>query len=155
MEILIVGGAAGLLTGQLAAAYTTGDVDMVRCHLAKDHDAVLEAAVAVARRLGTLPPAWLNTDAGLFAWTLPRTWRRRAVEVVRSGRLRVLAAGRFDLIVMKFLAHRPQDMEHLQQLAPTPAERGRVTTHLEKLRKHRPNEAGRIDLAMQIIKDQP
>lgn len=49
VEILIVGGAAAILTDQLPAATTTGDVDLLKCHLPQDRDELLDAAAEVGR----------------------------------------------------------------------------------------------------------
>lgn len=53
VQILIVGSAAGVLTGQLPPAWTTGDVDLLFCHLPSDQEDVLAAAEAVGQRNGT------------------------------------------------------------------------------------------------------
>jgi hypothetical protein len=44
VEILVAGGAAGLLIGELPPAWTTADVDVIHCHLPQDREAVLVAA---------------------------------------------------------------------------------------------------------------
>jgi len=49
------------------------------------------------------------------------------------GRLTVYAAGRLDLIAMKFYAGRPQDIEDLIDLSPTPDERKFVREHIAQL----------------------
>ena len=67
VEIVLLGGAAAVLTGQLPGTWTTGDVDLLACQRPEDRDAVLDAAAQAARELG-LPPSWLSEDAGLFAW---------------------------------------------------------------------------------------
>src|SRR5687768_18620587 len=79
IELLIVGGAAALLTGQLPGSMTTGDVDLMQCRPPDDEE-VLRAAGEVGREL-SLPPMWLNRDAGLFRMSLPDDWETRRVEV--------------------------------------------------------------------------
>src|SRR4051794_34807694 len=76
IEILLVGGAAGVLTGALPAAWTTADVDLIDVHAPKDRDAVLEAAAGVGPKL-SLPNDWLNDWSGLYSWTLPDGWQER------------------------------------------------------------------------------
>jgi len=117
IEILLVGGAAGVLIGALPAAWTTADVDLLHVDAAEDRDVVLEAAADVAHQL-SLPNDWLNDWSGLFGWTLPDGWQNRRRHVGTFGRLVVYAASRLDLIAMKFMAHRPQDLEHLEQMNP-------------------------------------
>jgi hypothetical protein len=92
VEIVLVGGAAGVLTGELPGAWTTADVDLIRCWRSEARDAVLAAAGEVGREL-SLPPSWLSEDVGLYAWTLPKGWEHRRVMVAAHRRLRVYAAG--------------------------------------------------------------
>src|SRR5205085_4507326 len=115
VEILIVGGAAGVLTGELPAAWTTADVDVIHYRLPQDREDVLIAAADAGREL-SLPANWLSEDAGLYAWTLPDGWETRRVRIDAFGRLHVHAASRLDLIAMKFTAHRERDLEHLVRM---------------------------------------
>jgi hypothetical protein len=150
VEILIVGGAAGSLTGQLPPASTTEDVDLIACHLPEDRDAVLQAADKIGRTLA-LPASWLSDFSGLFRWTLPDDWRKRAVEIGTFGRLRVLAVGRLDLLAMKFLSHRAKDREHLQQMNVTHSELMWVRKHVRELINRFPDERSRIELTLNIL----
>jgi len=115
IEILLVGGAAGVLIGALPAAWTTADVDVLDVGAAKDRDVVLEAAAVVGLQL-SLPNDWLNDWSSLYSWTLPDGWRKRRCHAGTFGPLLVYAASRLDLIAMKFMAHRPGDLEHLEQM---------------------------------------
>lgn len=150
VEILLVGGAAGVLTGELPPAWTTADVDVIHCRLPQDRDALLAAAAEVAREL-SLPPSWLSEDVGLFAWTLPEDWETRRVRVGTFGRLRVYAAGRLDLIAMKFVAHRDIDLEHLTRMKVRAKELEFVRAYLDSLAPRVPGEAGRIAMARQYV----
>ena len=150
VEILIVGGAAGMLTGELPATWTTADVDVIRCHLPQDRDAVLDAA-AQAGRILRMPPSWLSEDVALYAWALPKDWERRRIRVGQFGRLRVYAIGRQDLIAMKFLAHRARDLEHLVQMEVTPSELRTMQIFLDELSSAHPEEAARIAMARQYV----
>jgi len=151
VRILIVGGAAGLLTGELpGGARTTADVDAVHYDPAGDRDDVLLAAEQVGREQG-LPPSWMSEDAGLHAWTLPDGWRERRVTVGVWGRLRVDAVGRADLIAMKFLAGRAGDYEHLLDLRVTEAERRFVVALLDVMPATRPaDDQGKIARARRV-----
>jgi hypothetical protein len=146
VELLIVGGAAGVLTGLLPAAWTTADVDMLHCDLPSDREAVLDAAADVCREL-SLPANWLNDWGGLFAWTLPDDWKSRRVLVGEFYRLRVYAVGRLDLIAMKFIAHRERDLEHLTQLNVTVDDKDFDGRYLNNLDRSNPDYAGTIAMA--------
>lgn len=148
MEISIVGGAAGLLSHQLPPSYTTGDVDTLYFRPPTEVEEVLRAAAVVARKL-SLPANWLNTDAGLFVETLPDGWEQRRVEIGCFGPLRVYVIGRFDLIAMKFIAHRPVDREHLDLLNVTRAELKFVRAYLDSLVGR--VDIGRIDMARSYV----
>lgn len=145
IEILIVGGAAALLTGELGGSITTGDVDLMQCRPPDDEE-VLRAAGKAGREL-SLPPSWLNRDAGLFRHSLPDDWETRRVDVGTFGRLRVFAIGRMDLIAMKFMAHRPADRQHLDVLKVTPEELEFVARYLDTMAVGGREDAGKIDMA--------
>ncbi len=115
IEILLVGGAAGMVTGVLASGRVTTDCD-VMIYIPPDAMSVVElAAGAVASEL-SLPPAWLNSDVQLRLDALPDGWKRRQIYVGTYGMLRVYAASRPDLIAMKVLAGRDQDIDDLQAM---------------------------------------
>lgn len=137
VEILLVGGAAGILIHELPAAWTTADVDVIHCHRPQDREAVLAAAEEVGKKL-SLPASWLNEWSGLHAWTLPDDWKNRRILVGKYGRLNVYAVNRLDLISMKFLAHRERDLEHLEKLKVTTAEKISVAKYLDSLSKRYP-----------------
>lgn len=133
VEILIVGGAAGMLTGLLPPARTTFDCDVMVFVPAQAWHAVEQAGKRIARAMG-LAPTWLNGEAGeMFRYRLPNGWEDRRRAVGRFGRLNVYAVGRADLIAMKIVAGRPQDREDLAQLRPTPAELEFVGAYLDSL----------------------
>jgi hypothetical protein len=155
IEILLVGGAAGLLIRALPAAWTTADVDLLHVSAAEDRDAVLEAAADVARQL-SLPNDWLNDWSSLFSWTLPDQWQKRRLHVGTFGRLIFYAASRLDLIAMKFMAHRPQDLEHLEQMKVRSDDLDFVRIYLDALarlyREGRDSEKARqIEMARQYV----
>jgi hypothetical protein len=152
VEILIVGGAAGVLTGVLPSWWNTSDVDVIHFRLAQDRDAVLTAAEEAAQAL-SLPPSWVSEDVGLFAWTLPEGWEHRRVWVGTFDQLRVFAAGRLDLIAMKFIAHRERDLEHLAQMNVSPAELEFVRSYLEGVAVEHPDQTGRIEMARRYLEE--
>ena len=58
VELLLVGGAAGILTKQLSPGRTTGDCDVIRYDPSRAEQAVLKASRQVASER-KLPPGWL------------------------------------------------------------------------------------------------
>ena len=121
-EVLIVGGAAALFHGLLRPERTTADVDVLNIVPSREDEALYEAAALVGQEMG-LPSDWLNGDSGLYREALLPTWKDRRIHVGHFGRLTVYAASRVDLIAMKFYAGRPQDIEDLLDMSPTPNER--------------------------------
>lgn len=132
IEILLVGGAAGMMTGVLPGARTTTDCD-VMVYMPEDALAAVESAAGrVAEELG-LADRWLNSDAQIRRDVLPDGWERRKVMVGVFGILHVDAASRPDLIAMKVLAGRTQDLEDLASLRPRQDELDFVAMYLAGL----------------------
>lgn len=157
IELLLVGGAAGVLTGLLPAAWTTSDVDTMHCHLPKDEDDVLDAAAEVCRDL-SLPADWLNSWKRLHGWTLPDEWMSCRVLVGEFGRLIVYAVSRSDFIAIKFIAHRQKDLDHLALLGVTADDKDFVRRYLDCLEERYPVarypvEAGKIAMAKQYLEN--
>lgn len=152
IQILIIGGAAGLLAGLLPVGTTTGDVDAVDFRPPSVVEEVLEAAIKVADREG-LPRGWLSVDAGLFATAIPDGWEARCLVVGQLGRLVVRALGRRDLIAMKFFAHRAGDLEHLVAMNVTADEIAFTKRHLTQLGKRLPGDRAQIEMALRVAGD--
>jgi len=132
VEILLVGGAAGLVTGVLPANRVTTDCD-VMAYLPKEALAAVElAAEKVAKEL-QLAPNWLNSNVQLRLDALPDGWEERKQWVGTYGLLRVSAASRIDLIAMKVLAGRDQDIEDLDALQLRTDDVAFVGTYLDRL----------------------
>ncbi|MCA3004376.1 MAG: DUF6036 family nucleotidyltransferase [Planctomycetaceae bacterium] len=132
VEIVLVGAAAGMLTGELPASRTTSDCDVMVLLPEEALGRLAIASEAVAADLG-LPPTWLNTDVQLRRDALPEDWATRCHVVGQWGSLRVKAIGRWDLIAMKTLAGRAQDLADLRRLRPTAAEWRAVHAYLDAL----------------------
>jgi len=115
IEILLVGGAAGMVTGVLAPNRVTTDCD-VMVYIPPDAMSAVELAAGEVAEEMSLSPTWLNSDVQLRLDALPDGWERRKILVGAYGRLRVSAASRPDLIAMKVLAGRDQDIEDLQAM---------------------------------------
>jgi len=149
IEILVVGGAAGLLTGVLPPSRTTMDCDVMVYLPANAWHAVEEASHRVGRELG-LSTSWLNGVAQLRIDSLPERWQERRVHVGDFDSLRVYAISRLDLIAMKFLAHRAQDLEDLQSLRAIQAEIQFARVFVNGLRGSR-TPRQEIDEALEIL----
>ena len=117
VEVLLVGASAGMLTGQLPRGRTTVDCDVMVIAPRETEGALLAAADDVAVELG-LPTCWFNTDVQLLIHALPMGWQDRRVRACASGRLRVDAIGRVDLLAMKVYAGRVQDLQDIRDMAP-------------------------------------
>jgi len=117
VELLLVGGAAGMLTGLLPPSRTTLDCDIMHAQPDSAVFVIERHAAEVATTLG-LPTNWLNSDAKIRADTLPDGWRTRRVWIGTWGQLRVFAVSRIDLIAMKVLAGRAQDIEDVRMMKP-------------------------------------
>jgi hypothetical protein len=152
IEIVVVGGAAGLLTGVLPSTITTADVDAIHFRPPGDVEAVLAASESVAEKLG-VARGWLSVDAGIYSNALPEGWESRQVDIGRFGRLQVYALGRLDLIGTKFYAYRGGDLEHLAQMKVSPAERRFVGAYLRGLRTRLPSERSKIEMALRILRE--
>jgi hypothetical protein len=117
VELLLVGGAAAMLSGLLPSARTTTDCDVMACVPEDAMGAVERAAEQVAEELG-LPSTWLNSNVQLRRDVLADDWRSRRVWIGAWGRLRAYAVSRVDLIAMKVLAGRAQDLEDIRAMKP-------------------------------------
>lgn len=72
-------------------------------------------AAEVAAELG-LAETWLNSDVQLRRDALPDGWETRRTLIGSWGQLRVFAVSRIDLIAMKVLAGRAQDLEDIRSM---------------------------------------
>lgn len=132
IEILLVGGAAGMVTGVLPAGRTTTDCD-VMVYMPQEALAAVEAAAGqVADEMG-LAARWLNSDVQLRRDALPDGWDSRRVLVGMYGHVCVFAISRPDLIAMKVLAGRSQDLEDLAAMRPRQDELDFVDAYLTGL----------------------
>lgn len=149
VRIVLIGGAAGLLTGQLLL-HRTSDCDIVQHLPQAAWSAMQRAARRVAQELG-IAPDWLNADVRGLAHRLPEGWEARASEVGCFGAVTVMAIGREDLIAMKFIAGRQQDREALAELGVTVREAAFVRRYLQRLAERHPQEAGQVRDALELL----
>lgn len=132
VEILLIGGAGAMLSGQLRPERVTQDCDVIDYRPEDAQQTVLEAASRVAISKG-LPEKWLNSKA-MDMDILPAGWRSRRILIKKFEKLWIYAAGRIDMLVMKFYANRPQDREDIFDIAPKPAELAKVRRYLDVMR---------------------
>jgi 2-polyprenyl-6-methoxyphenol hydroxylase-like FAD-dependent oxidoreductase len=91
VEIVIAGGAAGMLLGIWSADRVTEDCDIVEMSPPiQPRRAVMQAAREAAEEIG-LNPDWLNDHFMTFGTldTLPDGWPRRSVKIGTFGKLEV------------------------------------------------------------------
>lgn len=151
VEILLIGGAAGMLTGQLPAHRITQDCDVMNIRPKQAQNAVLKAAHKVAKEKD-LPEHWLSTQAMESLVALPDGWRSRRVLVARYKKLAVYAVSRLDLLVMKFYANRPQDRQDIIEMKPSSEEIEYIRRYLNMLRlPSRRADLDQIVCAFQLV----
>ena len=150
VEILLINGAAGILTGQLSPARTTGDCDVIRYLPEEAERVILRAAKAVADERG-LPENWLNSQAASLN-VLPDGWQTRRVRIGRFGKVMVSALSRKDLLAKKFYAAHPRDVEDIAHMKPACEERGFVATYLNMLRvPSREANLDQVETALKLL----
>ena len=129
IEILLVGGVAAMLTGQLPAERVTQDCDIMNFTPEHAGKAIFDAANKVAQAKG-LPQDWLNSQA-MQLNVLPDGWRSRRKHICKYGQLSIYAVSRLDLLCMKFYANRPQDRQDIMEIMPTPEEMAFIRKYLD------------------------
>jgi len=132
VEILLVGGAAAMLTGQLRPERVTQDCDVMRFSPEQVQQALFDAANKVARSRG-LPSGWLSSKV-MQLNILPDGWESRREFIGKYGQVSIYAAGRIDLLCMKFYANRAQDRADIDNMKPTSDELNFVRRYLNMLR---------------------
>ena len=132
IEILLIGGAAGMLSGQLSAHRVTQDCDVVNFRPEESQKAVLDAALQFAHKKG-LPETWLSTQA-MDLNILPDGWYSRRVHIASFDKLSIYAVSRLDLLAMKFYANRPQDRQDIIEMKPSSEEIDYIRKYLNMLR---------------------
>lgn len=145
---LIVGGG-----GAMSLAYSfplaTADIDAVPKGLSIDELAPLVEKVS---REEDLPGDWLNPWFSTFTHVLRDDYEKRLVDVFSGARLKVLALGKEDLLLMKCFAHRPKDIAHARALVRAQANTNLVYDRIEELAaKNIPGTEAAADFLDQIL----
>lgn len=133
-RIVVIGGAAAILSHFLGPSRVTIDCDVIAVDPDSNWDGVVAAASDVGSEMG-IGADWLNRKATVFGWTLPLGWRQRITTYHSYGRLVVQIIGRFDLLALKLIGagKRRQDREDLRGMAPTAVEFDALREHLDRL----------------------
>lgn len=128
VELVVGGGTAMMLAYRLPVR--TMDVDAYPRE--GNLDALLPAIRAVARERG-LPPDWINPHFETFAYVLPPDYGTRLRPIFEGARLRALALGVEDLLVMKCFAGREKDVGHARALLKRSPDLALVERRIQEL----------------------
>lgn len=152
VRLYLVGGSAGLLSGLLSEARTTGDVDVTTIEPGKSWSDVLRAAQMVAKELD-LPATWLNDKCRMYAWCLPLGWRERSERARTFGPIEIWLLNRRDFIAAKVVSapSRPQDLEDLHAVRPTDEELAFTAEHIDRLEREHLDADVSLDDARAIL----
>lgn len=126
---LIVGGGTAMM---LAYGLLVRTTDVVGCPATGRFDDIADSIREVAREVG-LAPDWLNPHYETFAHVLPQDYGTRLREVFAGKRLRVMALGVEDLLVMKCFAGREKDVGHARALLRRDPDLAIVERRIEEL----------------------
>jgi hypothetical protein len=150
VEMVLIGGAAGMLTGQLSKTRVTTDCDVIRWVPDQSQHAVLSVAKEMAREKG-LPEDWINAQAMVLD-ILPDGWHVRKVHIDTFGSLCVSCISRQDLLATKFYAGHPRDVEDISSMSPSADELAFVRTYLNMLRvPSRQANLDQVSSGMQLL----
>ncbi|TVQ53111.1 MAG: hypothetical protein EA377_08755 [Phycisphaerales bacterium] len=135
VDLLIVGGAGGLLAGYLPPGRTTQDCDVMVWSPADARATDLwrqldEIARSVADEFD-LPPDWLNRGAGVFEHRLLPGWTERRIVLIEHGPVRFSSPSRVDYLALKLFAGRDVDLDDVLTMRITRDEAAFVRRTLE------------------------
>ena len=145
---LLVGGGGAML---LAYDYplSTTDVDAIPKGMSMEELKPLIEKIAADL---SLAPDWLNPWFGSFTHVLRPDYDGYVVEVFQGRRLRVVALGKEDLLLMKCFAHREKDIRHARALVRAGAKISEVEKRIAQLVKAKvPGTAEAADFLDQIM----
>ncbi len=130
---LIVGGGTAMMLAYHLPVRTM-DVDAYPSEGSLDD--ILPAVRAVAKEHG-LAPDWINPWFETFAYVLPPDYGTRLRPIFGGERLRVVALGVEDLLVMKCFAGREKDVGHARALLKRGPELAIVERRIQELADRR------------------
>jgi hypothetical protein len=126
---LVLGGGTAMMLAYRIPVRTT-DVDAYpTVGRLEDFDSEIRQAAADAG----LDPGWLNPYFETFAHVLPGDYGKRLVQVFAGKRLRVVALGVEDILLMKCFAGREKDVGHARALLRRRPDLGIVNRRLDEL----------------------
>ncbi len=145
IDVYLVGGAAGMISGHLDPMRTTADCDVMAMSPSDAWDAMDEAIKTVAEEM-KLNDEWMNSHSRMYAWMMPIGWEGRC-EHFTYGPIRVHAISRMDLIAAKSVnaLKRPHDWEDIQHMNPTAEEIGHAIDNLRRVEAEHPDRKSFAD----------
>ncbi len=120
-DLILIGGAAGMLTGQLPSTRLTSDLDVIEITPPELLDLCCHLAPHISDPIG-ISESWFDATSTTLRHTLLDGWRDRTEDIGRFGCLHVKAVGRLDLIALKLLAGRERDLADVAALRVTTRE---------------------------------
>ena len=128
-QLVIGGGAAFVLANHIALS--TMDIDGIPFKTTLDLSVIDDCIKKVAQKLN-LPPDWLNTHFSTFTYSLPKDYGERLITVFEGKKIKAMALGKEDLLIMKCFAGREKDILHARALLKKGLNTRRVADHLSK-----------------------
>ena len=151
LTLVVGGGTAMMLAYRLPVR--TMDVDAYPQEGTLDD--ILPAIRAVARERG-LPPDWINPHFETFAYVLPPDYGARLRPIFEGARLRAMALGVEDLLVMKCFAGREKDVGHARALLKRGPDLGLVERQIQGLAGRRiPGAQDALDFLDDLLEGAP
>ncbi|HET8539180.1 MAG TPA: DUF6036 family nucleotidyltransferase [Anaeromyxobacter sp.] len=149
---LVVGGGTAMMLAY-GLPVRTMDVDAYPKEVSLDE--ILPAIREVARERG-LAPDWINPHFETFAYVLPPDYGERLRPIFVGERLRAMALGVEDLLVMKCFAGREKDVGHARALLRRGPDLALVERRLHALLERRvPGAQDALDFLDDVVEGEP
>ncbi|MBI3535143.1 MAG: hypothetical protein HY072_06625 [Deltaproteobacteria bacterium] len=130
---LIMGGGGSMI---LAHGFHLGTADIDAIPKGIELNELDPLVKQIAKKL-EIAPDWLNPYFSTFSHTLPLDYGDRLIEVFSGKKLKVLALGKEEMLIMKCFAHRQKDIPHAKLLIKKSTDIKMVESHIEGLMKKR------------------
>jgi len=140
-RFILAGSAAAILGDWLSRA--TMDVDVIVSEPKPSE--ISKQVQEVSEEMG-LPADWLNDAATAWRDYLPSDFLGRIERIATFGDLGVFRLARQDLVLLKLIGLRPQDLEDLREMEPTEEELRFAKGQLERIAVMDPAAALRVEL---------
>lgn len=134
VQLVLVGGAAGMLAGELRPGRVTTDCDVSKVEPATWWNVIQDVAVRIGSESG-LSKSWLSLDCARYQNLMPPGWERRCRRAATFGRLEIHTISHRDFAASKAVGvdKRPQDREDLSQLKLTREDFDSVLRNFDRL----------------------